>query len=78
MFLIPGYNWKTLLFIKVDRYSEIFSIAILFLFFFAKSQCLESKSYFMFYFHNNSRILIPRFQNKANSAAYIFAILLLW
>ena len=55
MFLIPCDNWKTLLFMKVYRYAEIYLTAMM----------LVS---FKPFFKNNSVILIPRFQNKADYA----------
>ena len=70
MFLISCDNWKTLLIIKVYRYSEIFLTTMLLLFYW--SQCFERSSYFMHYLHNSSAILILKFQNKADTASQIF------
>ena len=48
IFFIPCDNWKTVLFIKVYHYSEIF-LTILFSFLWRQF----SSSYFMHYLHNN-------------------------
>ena len=63
MFFLVCDNWKTLLFVKVYRYSETFEASCCC---FLWSQCFERSPYFMRYLHNNSMMLISKFQSKAD------------
>ena len=58
MFFILCDNWKTLLFVKVYRYSETFEPPCCC---FLWSQCFKRSLYFMRYLHNNNMMLIPKF-----------------
>ena len=60
-FLIPWDNWRTLFFLNVCRYFEVFSTIISL---FSLKQCFERSPYFTFYqyyLHNNSAVLIRKF-----------------
>ena len=63
MFFIPCNNWKTLLFTKVYRYSDMFLTTPLLL---SLRPVLWKSPFFMRYLHNNSMMLTREFQTKAN------------
>ena len=72
MFFVPCDNWKTLFFLKVCRYCEIFSTAILS---FSLKQVFLKEIRILRYLHNNSVVLIlmPSFE-KIYPILYLYML----